>query len=189
MRMNSYMVDNMSHWIQNANHPDNCPIFEGDTRITMIHVPKPKTDIPKSVLIDKLKEEAPQFMRTLMDFQLPPSTGRLRIPIVSTQHKQRAEQLNRSPLDQFIAENLFECPGELVMYSDFYGKFLEWLPAEEKGSWSRYKVTKHLPMKFASGSGNGNKTYIINCSWEQHQVASDPTPYYVAGGRIKRMEE
>jgi len=189
MRTNSYMVDNMTHWVQNANSPDNCPIFEGDTRITMMYVPRPKTDIPKTVLIDKLKEEAPQFMRTLMDFQLPPSTGRLRIPIVSTQHKQRAEQLNRSPLDQFITENLFECPGELVSYADFYAKFLEWLPSEEKGNWSRYKVTKHLPMKFASGAGNGNKTYLVNCSWEDRAVASDPTPYYVAGGRIKRVEK
>ena len=189
MRMNSYMVDNMTHWIQNANFPENCPIFEGDTRITMIYVPKPKIDVPKPVLLEKLREEAPFFMRTLMDFQLPPSTGRLRIPIVSTSHKQRAEQLNRSPLEQFITECLFECSGELVSYSDFYGKFIEWLPAEEKGNWTRYKVTKGLPIKFASGTGNGNKTYLTNCSWFQGETAEDPTPFYIVGGRIKRVQK
>lgn len=187
MRTNSYMIDNMTHWLQCSNFQEDCPIFEGDTRITMMHVPQLKgAEIPKSLLLDRMKEEAPYFMRTLMDMQLPPSTGRLRIPVVSTQHKQRAEQLNRSPMDQFIAENLHEAPGHTVLYVDFYTRFIEQLPVEEKHNWSRYKVSKALPIKFASGTGNQNKTYLINASWEPVSPSDYGPPYYIAGGRIKQ---
>lgn len=188
MRTDSFMVDNSTHWIQCANHPDACPVFDqNDTRITMIFVPEldKGKEIPKTQLLTKLKEEAPQFMRTLMDLSLPPASGRLRVPIVGTAHKQRAESQSRSMLDQFVMENLFEAAGHLVPYADFYTRFIEWLPAEEKNGWSKQRVSKGLPMKFSSGTGNENKTYIINASWQKVEV-TDSQPYIIVNGRIKK---
>lgn len=78
MRTDSFMADNMTHWIQCTQKQEMVPIFEGDTRITMMYVPKPDADIPKQFLMDRMEEEAPAFMRTLMDMELPPLMGRLR---------------------------------------------------------------------------------------------------------------
>jgi hypothetical protein len=50
------------------------------------------------------------------------------------------------------------------------------------------KVSRELPVRFQSGTGNGNKTYIINASYEQKEVAEDVKPYFVANGRIKRLD-
>jgi hypothetical protein len=190
MRMDSYMIDNMTHWVQCANFQDACPVFEGDTRITMIYVPPlpPGREIPKSVLLARLKEEAPHFMRTLMDMPLPPLTGRLRIPVISTQYKKQSERLNRTALENFIRENLHEAPGQLILFSDFYTRFVEQLAIDEKGAWSRVKVSRSLPLKFQSGQGTGNKTYIINASWEPVQPDPNAKPYYISNDRIKRVE-
>lgn len=188
MRQNSYMVENLTHWIQVANEQDACPIFDGDTRITMVYVPELDRgeEIPKSLLLQKLRDEGPAFMRTLLDITLPPVTGRLRIPIVNTQHKEYSAQRNRNSLEAFIAEQVYQVPGQLIAYSEFYDRFVTWLPPEEKGFWSRAKMTKSLPPNFQSGVGNGNKTYIINASWEPAKSGDDARPYYVINNRVKR---
>ena len=66
MRTDSYTQPNTTHWVQCANRRENCPVFPGDTRITVIHVPDllPDQEIPKEKLIEKLTEEAPHFMYT-----------------------------------------------------------------------------------------------------------------------------
>jgi hypothetical protein len=191
MRTDTYMVDNTTHWIQCANHQDACPVFEGDTRITVMFVPKLEKDkmIGKEVLVERLKEEAPHFMRTLMDLPLPPPLGnRLRIPIITTQYKEQAAEKNRSMLDQFVAEHLHEVPGVLLPFTDFYSRFVDWLPLEEKGAWSRIKVSRAMPMKYPTGTGNQNKTYVINASFEQMQMPPDTKKYFVSAGRIKKEE-
>lgn len=186
MRTDSYMIDNMTHWIQCANDIANCPVFDGDTRITMIFVDElPEgAEIPKSLLMQKLEEEAPHLMRTLLDMTLPPPSGRLRIPIVSTQYKQHAEDKNRSSLLEFIKECVHPIPGELLPFAEFYERFIEWLPNEEKGAWSRQRVSKELPTKFATGRGTANKTFITNSSFVLKE-ASEPA-CYVLDGKIKR---
>lgn len=187
MRTDAYMVRNMTHWIQCANHPDACPVFPGDTRVTMCYVPEPEKQIPKLILIDALTREAPAFLRTLLDMELPPLTGRLRIPIVETEHKRRIQQLSKSPLHVFIEENVYPCSGSLIPFADFYTRFIESLPPEERGAWSRIKVSKGLPMNFASGSGNANKVFIINSSWEPN-TEPNGAPYTVINGKIRRVE-
>jgi len=188
MRQNSYMADNLTHWIQCSNEENACLIQEGDTRITMIFVPAlPEgTEVPKTVLFKRLEEEAPHFMRTLLDLTLPPATGRLRVPIVETQFKEASAQRNKSFLESFIAEEISSAPGELIAYSEFFEKFVAWLPNEEKGNWSRGRVSKELPATFQSGTGNANRTYIINAVWGKTPGNPDAAPYYILNNRIKR---
>ena len=80
------------------------PVFPGDTRITVIHVPDllPDQEIPKEKLIEKLTEEGPHFMYSLMNVELPEPSGRLRLPIVVTDSKVRSEEENRTSLEEFI---------------------------------------------------------------------------------------
>ena len=49
MRCDQYPQPNTTHWVQCADKRENCPVFPGDTRITVIHVPDllPDQEIPK----------------------------------------------------------------------------------------------------------------------------------------------
>lgn len=87
-----YEADSYLHWIQVANSRHHCPIFEGDSRIVMIHVEeKPQEDIPTRVLQQKLGGEAPDFLRTLFDIPLPEQgVGRLYLPVLDTEARQAA---------------------------------------------------------------------------------------------------
>lgn len=185
MRTDSFMADNMTHWIQCAQKQQMVPIFEGDTRITMMYVPKPETDIPKDRLMAMLEQEAPAFMRTLLDMELPPLLGRLRIPVVNTEHKHRAEQLNRSAIEVFVSENLHEAPGHLIPFADFFLRFKDWMPPEEQHNWSQIKTSRAIPLKFQTGKGTANKVFLINASWEPNTPPEKP--YVVTDkGQIRR---
>ena len=54
----------------------------------------PTEEIPKSVLKRRLINEAPHFMRTIMDIDIPPTNGRLRIPYIATPSQERIMQDN-----------------------------------------------------------------------------------------------
>lgn len=87
-----YTAESCLHWVQVANDRRFCPVFEGDERLVMIHVAdKPAEDIPWQVLKEKLKSEAPDFLRTLLDLRLP-AVGhkRLFLPVLSTEAKREA---------------------------------------------------------------------------------------------------
>ena len=165
MRTDSYMVPNTTHWVQNANKAEFCPIFPGDTRTTMIHVGTLEEVIPKSLLIQKLIEEAPAFLRTLLDMEFPAYLGRLRIPVIETEHKLRQAEMSRSLLDVFFDEQTEEAIGEQILFSEFFQKFVEWLPPGERGQWSRIRVSHGVPMRHATKTGSGNRTYLTNILW------------------------
>lgn len=88
-----YTQDNSTHWIQCSNDLAYAPVSALGRRITMICVAplKDGEEIPKNILLAKLKEEAPHFLRTLLDLRLPTVEGRLRIPIIETPQKRQAE--------------------------------------------------------------------------------------------------
>lgn len=191
MRTDAYSQVNTLHFIQCANERDALTIRSGDTRITVFFVPvlDPGQEIPKSVLIERLKEEAPHFMRTIMDLQLPPMLGRLRLPVVSTENKQRAEESARSPLENFIAEQCFEVAGESVLFSEFFDRFKLWLESEEiekRSDWtSKMKVIKALPHNFPYGIRHSNQRYVGNISWENVKPDPNAKSLTVKNGKLK----
>jgi hypothetical protein len=104
MYVESFEIDNCVHWVQCANSPLACPKFPGDSRIQPIYVGPPERDIPKSVLLAALQEEAPAFLHTIKHVTLPPLTGRLRIPLVETEHSKQLEARNTDPVILGIVE-------------------------------------------------------------------------------------
>ena len=188
MRTDSYSQPNTTHWIQCANRQDACPIFPGDTRITMIYVPDLVEEIPKKVLLGKLEEEAPHFMRTLMDLRLPPVAGRLRIPIVATGHKQEAEQFSRSALEEFLAEHCHEVLGTKLLFAEVYENFHKWLPPEDRHQWSRIKTSRTMPTRFPIGAGTDNKKFIGNLAWEKPTTLPPDAKRYVRIDGKLRLE-
>ena len=189
MRTDSYPQANTTHWIQCANQQDACPIFPGDTRITMIYVPDLVEEIPKKILLAKLEEESPHFMRTLMDLQMPPVAGRLRLPVVMTNHKQEAEQFARSALEEFLAEHCHEIPGAKVLFAEFHEAFQKWLPAESRHQWGKIKTSRAMPTRFPIGAGTDNKKFIGNLAWEKPgTLPLDAKRYVRIDGKL-RLED
>jgi hypothetical protein len=188
MRTDSYSQPNTTHWIQCANRQDACPIFPGDTRITMIYVPDLVEEIPKKTLLGTLEEETPHFMHTLMDLRLPPVAGRLRIPIVATGHKQEAEQFARNALEEFLAEHCHEVPGVKMPFAEFYEAFQKWLPAEGRHRWSKIKTSRAMPMRFPIGAGSENRKFIGNLTWEKPGTLPADTKRYICIDGKLRLE-
>lgn len=166
MRMDSYMCKNFTHWIQCNNDFSSCPVFPGDSRITVIHVPRfAGPEIPKRQMLRLLEEEASHFLRTLIDMILPPATSRLRIPIVETDHKQRIQDLTKSSLDTFLELNVEYDEHCMILFAEFFDRFLTWLPSEELSKWSRAYVSRCLPTKFKTSTRTSNKTYVMHAKW------------------------
>jgi hypothetical protein len=185
MRMDSYTQPNTTHWVQCANKQENCPVFPGDTRITVIYVPVPAKDIPKKMLMERLREESPHFMYTLMKMELPAVEGRLRLPVVATSRKQESEELSRDALECFLGENCFYVPGVVMTFSEFYERFTKWLEIADRNKWSRQKVSRSMPVQFPIGTGRDNKTFIGNLSWESAEVASSTPALIRVNGTLK----
>ena len=159
-----YSQRNTTHWIQCSNERSSLPVFPGDTRITMSHVPALDEEIPKERLLSLLEAEAPQFMATIMSIQLPEPEYRLRLPIVVTCSKEQAEYSNQNPLLQFLNDNYFWAPGEHIVFKDFNDSFYESLTQGERTQWSKRKVQQEFPQKYMIGKYKDNLLCIANIS-------------------------
>ena len=170
------MVENSTHWIQCANDASFCPLFPGDTRIVVIKVNVPANKIPKKEMLQKLKDEAPDFLATVLRITIPPCKDRLNIPVLNSLEKDRATEANRTPLEEFIAEKCYSVPGSLTLYSDFYEAFVNWFDPTEHGDlWSKKKMSAHLPDNMPSGRrAAGGETYVANVSLVEGKVPSEP---------------
>jgi hypothetical protein len=184
MRTDSYSQPNTSHWVQCANRQDHCPVFPNDTRITVIHVPDLLKDqeVPKKTMLERLREEAPAFMATMLNVELPPVESRLRLPVVETANKLTSEEFSRDELEQFISENCFYAPGQYLTFKDFYDKFYEWLPTDQRGQWNRNRCARSIPFKYPTWFGHANKKYIGNISFEE-PADTTATPIVVVNGK------
>lgn len=95
MRVDSYMIDNMTHWIQCSNDPSACPIFDRQTRIQPIYVGRLANPIPKSAFLAALKSEGGKFAHALANAKLPDPTSRLSLQIIETTTSQRLADAGR----------------------------------------------------------------------------------------------
>lgn len=177
-----YMSKNTTHWIQTSNEQEACPIFPGDTRITLIHVEDLKKEdlIPKEELIQMLRKEAPDFLAALLAMELPKSNDRLAVPTITTEGKLRAAARNRSLLEQFIEENVVEIPGHCVSSEAFHEQFQIWLEERDRAYWTRQRVGRELPERFPRGRlSNDQHVHYGNMTFDR-----DAKP-----GRLYRSEK
>ncbi|MBX3427587.1 MAG: hypothetical protein KF688_18045 [Pirellulales bacterium] len=104
MHTDTYQVPNYTHWVQTANDHGACIVPIEDTRFTVLEVKRPAEDIAKPALLERLKAEAPAFLHAMLHLELPPITGRLRIPVVDTAGKQRIQADSTPALAHQIIE-------------------------------------------------------------------------------------
>jgi len=187
MRMDAYEQANTLHFMMMANEQEACPVIPGDTRIMVIEVPDLLDDeeIPKPVLLKLLEEEAPAFMNTLLNVELPQAQNRLHLPVVDTYKRQQSQAMSRTGLQAFIQEQAHYAPGQKIPFVDFYEAFVKWLDPTERFEWSKAKVSRALPTDTPSGaSGGNNQRFVGNLSWHEPEDP-DGAPFYSANGRLK----
>ena len=165
---NPFHVKNTTHWIQCANDHQACPIFTGDTRITMAYVEGLSLIdlIPKRRLIASLEEEASDFLAAVLHLEIPESDDRLNVPVIDSEEKVIAQELNQSDLEFFISEKCVPINGHMIKFSDFYTKFLEWVDPNSIHDWSKKRVGKELPPHFPKARlRTTNQVHIGNVAW------------------------
>lgn len=185
-----FMVTNTMHFVQCCQFRSFCPIFPGDTRITMIHVKdKPVHQIPKKILLRQLEKEAADFLGVITTLQIPESNSRLNLPVIVTSDKVSAEQDQRSPVHEFIDECCHKAPGRKIKLSDFYDRFMAWLDPNDRMNWStKQKVSVAMPDWVVKGRvSNDASWYWGNISFDQPTSASDKT-YVVVDNKLVLKE-
>ena len=91
MRCDQYQQPSCLHWYMSANSAPHMPIFPGDTRVTVCNVVAPAKPIAKRELLELLANEAPHFMRTIINMTLPTAAGRLRVAVIETDEKRHLQ--------------------------------------------------------------------------------------------------
>lgn len=125
MRTDQFSQPNTLHFIQCANRSDYCPVFPGDSRIVVCHVPLPKKPIPKKQLEKRLDEEAPHFLATLLQLPLPEPDGRLRVAVVETDEKLQLGSAN-APVYLFIQDECRLNPDAKIAKRDLFRAYEVW---------------------------------------------------------------
>lgn len=185
-----YHIPNTTHWIQCSNNHQSCPIFPGDTRITMGYVEPidPLELIPKKRLIPLLEKEASDFLASILHLELPPSNDRLNIPVIATADKMMLQKLNETPLEQFINDETIPCLGSMISQGEFYVKFQEYLDPEEKRNWSKIRVGRELPTQYPRARQRGTGQFHIgNIAWKDDEV--EPTKKLIVFGEYLEIQD
>lgn len=180
-----YTQPNTTHWIQLSNEKDHCVVFPGDTRITCMYVAPLIQEIPKLILLQKLEEEAPQFLASLLRLNLPDVHHRMRLPVVATASKDELELASRTPLERFLSEHCYYVPGASVSITEFRRTAASHVEDGDKSSISTEAIRKKMPAdKFPIGRlelSKSKEPYIGNISFEPVKPETNVSKVFVRG--------
>lgn len=181
---------NTTHWVQCANNPAYCPMFKGDTRITMIRVApiEPVNMIPAGILHDRLIKEAPDFLAEIMNIDLPASGDRLNLPVINTSEKALVQSMNRTDLEHFLDEYCEPCDGAVLTIAEFHSRFLTWLDPNAHSNWSKIMVGKKMPLIYPKGRYNGANWYFGNIKWKDDALKQPSKKLFTDGEYLREVE-
>jgi hypothetical protein len=182
-----YEAKSSLHFVQMSNSRSSCPVMGGDTRITAVNVPPLLDEIPKETLLSALKAEGPAFMRTLMDWHISESSGRLKLPVIETRSKEAVMEGNRDALEAFIEDRCYPIIGAAISLIDFIEAFHCTLDSIEKIEWTRITIKHKLAEKFPVGQRGPKQDYIGNLSL--HPDAAAGVELVKLGSRLIRRGE
>lgn len=191
-------IMNTTHWCQFSNEQDACPVFTGDRRITYIFVGHLEEQIPKKIMLQRLREEAPAFLtHVVMRIVIPETNDRLNIPPLTTQDKEDVARANESALEMFIRDKLHYVEGKAIPASDFIARFTDWVRRKDPNEaiqWANaQKIAKELPMavstifkrNFIKGRlGKERNWHYGNIWWEN---VTPTTPYVISGETLVQI--
>lgn len=76
------------------------------------------------------------------------------------------DKLRSRSVQAFIDSHCFVVAGAMIPFGEFYKRFLDSLPGDDRFWWSHYRVSRALPVKHPSGSATMNMKFIANLAWE-----------------------
>jgi hypothetical protein len=172
-----YMAPNYTHWVQCANSGAYIPVFAGDTRVTLIHVPPLSVDalIPKRDLRQLLVKEAPDFLGSLIGMDIPDSRDRLMLPVIRTIEKEAAEFDNMNIVEQFFKEKIHRINGQYISATDLFKAFTNWCDPADAITWTRNKFGREVPKWVVKGRISQTKTqdtFYANISLREDAIPS-----------------
>jgi hypothetical protein len=178
-----YQVPNTTHYVQCSNYHLSCPVFPGDSRIVAVLVYKLENIVPKKELLQLLKSEAPDFLSSIMNMEIPISPDRLRLPVINTEEKELITESNKTHLEMFIEENCLAVDGHKIPLGEFYEKFMEWIDPNEQHKWTKIRISKEMPVQFVKGRDR------LNAQWCYANISFDKTAkpakrYYLNSSKI-----
>lgn len=174
-----YQETNTTHWMQFGNDINYCPVFPGDTRITMIYVDDlaPEERIPKKQMLQMLEREAPDFLAEILKTDIPPSNDRLNVPVIITAEKADAERMNRTPIEIFLAEMTYSVSGSIIKYGTLYDRFIEWADPADAAYYTKPKFGRELPPQYPKGRlPTDGAFYVGNISFDSFKEGDTVLP-------------
>lgn len=184
-----YSVPNTTHWIQVANNVNYCPIFPGDTRITVIRVPILESDTPKKLLMTKLQSEAPDFIAELMRLELPKPPDRLNLPVVDTVDKTEAQASTRDELQLFLSENVEPSDGDYITFNDLYEKFRSGNDGMTNSKWSPIRFGREVKILKGRSSRLSNTLIFANVKYKNMPSSKVCARFIVVNDKLTEVEE
>ena len=144
--MQAVNVRSYLHWIHTANTRSACPVFDGDTRITVIEVLGADEKVTREVLRARVKAEGPAFLHTVMHLKLPAAGERLLVPALDGSWKQAIAQENMDEFERWLSDT----PGWVWKTDEEIQEgFLDTLHHERAVFWPPHKLRQSLPAKSA----------------------------------------
>lgn len=67
---------------------------------------------------------------------------------------------------EFLLGQTYPVAGHAVLFSEFYSRYIDWLPAAERYKWTKIRTSRALPEYHASGAMTANVKYVANLSFE-----------------------
>lgn len=183
-----YTAINTTHWIQTANSRTYCPVFDGDTRITVIPVRHtPQNPLAKEELFQRLRDELPAALYSLLDMRLPGPCGRLGVPVLETNEKLSIQEVNRDPLSEYCDTQLVTMPGNVLDFEDFRQDFLSWLEPNERLMWNIRRLKQSLPDGIIGGVYGPNKRFgLANlCMLDEREKIEPREPVRKVGKELR----
>lgn len=163
-----YYQRNKCHFIQTANSPTHCPIEDGDTRIVVVEVSTLENEVPRGVMDRCLEEEAPAFLRTLLNTQLGNPSGRMRLPVLRTNAKQDLEENSLSNVHAFVEANVYPCKGHTVTVKDLYDRYVISIAETGADMVSMVSFRTQLSPRWVVARGKGNVNRVANVTFNKH---------------------
>ncbi len=162
-------VPNYLHFVQMANNTTHLPLEDGDTRIVAIDVPALQNPIPKAIMERALAQEAPRFLRTLLDTRIPEPIDRLRIPALTTRTKELMERKAMSPLMAFRKEKVFDVDGQKIKLEKFLDEYASYCTGNGRDPDPLFAVQQEIILRsdrFTTAVRNGTQ-WLVNVSFDE----------------------
>jgi len=70
---------------------------------------------------------------------------------------------------EFLITQTYPVAGHAVLFSEFYSRYIEWLPIAERYKWTKIRTSRALPEYHSSGAMTANVKYVANLSFEPAQ--------------------